>query len=745
MKKNAQKQIRIRHNIPGRIRLKVESIRFFDYRAKSLEQWLSRQTFIARAEARPTTGSVILFFSPAQADPVTILDLVHKGLEIVIDSPPPLTSTEAACGLDCRVCHPIPATREERSLLGRLIGVAVITAFVIYSLIRSVVFRSPLPEGPFTLVAGVSVVGAIPLFRHALEDLRQGKAMSLFPFLASTCILAIFLGEALTALEVIWILRVGMLLEDYVAERSRRAISEILQIAAKDTYVLVDGVEVKTAVEDVHEGDILAVHTGEKIPVDGIVLEGKALVDEAHITGRADSEIRRAEDRVFAGTIVQEGVIFIKAEKVGDETYLCRILHLVEDSLSNRASAEKQADILAGRLFKLGAFATVAVLLLTADPLRAFTVMLVMACPCATVLAASTAITAALANAARNHVLVKGGLYMEMVGKADYFCFDKTGTLTSEVPQLLEVIPRGPRQTEAQVLAMASVAEVHNEHPMARAIMEAADRLSITPQPHAVCEFVLGRGVKAKVEEDIIFVGNNKFMDEEGIDTGYYKSRSKKAVLQGHTVLYVAKNKRLQGMLVVANQIRSNAQAVIDWLRKDGVSGLYLGTGDTESVAKGIASELGFDDHRSNLMPEDKAWYVDTFENDGKSVVMIGDGVNDALALSKASVGIAMGAGGAEVAIEAADIALVDSELERLVTLRQLSHKTLEVIDQNYYLAVSTNIMGVLLASVGWLTPIMAGGLHIVHTLGILLNSSRLIRWEPPGLSEEQIMDKSNG
>ena len=745
MNKNAQNQIRIRHNIPGRIRLKVESIRFSNNRAYSLEQWLSRQTFIVRAEARPTTGSVILFFSPAEADLVAILDLVRKGLEIGIDSPPPLTSTEAACGLDCKVCHPIPATREERSLLGRLIGVAAITAFVLYSLIRSVVLKSPLPEGPFTLVAGVSVVGAIPLFRHALEDLKQGKAMSLFPFLASTCILAIFLGEALTALEVIWILRVGMLLEDYVAERSRRAISEILQVATKDTYILVDGVEVKTAVEDVHEGDILAVHTGEKIPVDGIVLEGKALVDEAHITGRADPEIRRAEDRVFAGTIVHEGVIFIKAEKVGDETYLCRILHLVEDSLANRASAEKQADILAGRLFKLGAFATVAVLLLTADPLRAFTVMLVMACPCATVLAASTAITAALANAARNHVLVKGGLYMEMVGKADYFCFDKTGTLTSEVPQLLEVIPRGPRQTEAQVLAMASVAEVHNEHPMARAIMEAADRLSITPQPHTVCEFVLGRGVKAKVEEDIIFVGNNKFMDEEGINTGYYKSRSKMAVLQGHTVLYVAKNKRLQGMLVVANQIRSNAQAVIDWLRKDGVSGLYLGTGDTESVAKGIASELGFDDHRSNLMPEDKAWYVDTFENDGKSVVMIGDGVNDALALSKASVGIAMGAGGAEVAIEAADIALVDSELERLVTLRQLSHKTLKVIDQNYYLAVSTNIMGVLLASVGWLTPIMAGGLHIVHTLGILLNSSRLVRWEPPGLNEEQIRDKSNG
>ena len=189
-------------------------------------------------------------------------------------------------------------------------------------------------------------------------------------------------------------------------------------------------------------------------------------------------------------------------------------------------------------------------------------------------------------------------------------------------------------------------------------------------------------------------------------------------------------------MIVVANTVRPNAQAVLDWLREDGISALYLGTGDTEPVARSISNALGFDDYRSNLMPEDKGSYVDRLENNGQRVVMVGDGVNDALALSKASVGIAMGAGGAEVAIEAADIALVDSDLERLVLLRQLSHQTLKVIDQNYYLAVSTNIIGALLGLVGWLTPIMAGGFHIVHTLGILLNSSRLAQWKAPGLEK---------
>ncbi len=737
----------VKSRIPGRLRLRVPAIRFSQERADALQTWLSAHPSVVSAEARPRSASVILFFDPHQMEATVVLDLVSSALSGVLhapffeDLPGPLDrvslSGHAACGLDCRVCHPIPRTLKRRSLAGRLVEVVAITAFVGYTLIRRWVFKLPLSQGPLSLVAGVALVAAIPLFRHALEDLRQGKAMSLFPFLAGTCVLAIVVGEAMTALEVIWILRVGILLEDYVAEQSRRAISEILQVATKDTYILVDGVEVQVPVDQVQKGDLLAVHTGEKIPVDGMVERGEALVDEAHITGRAEPELRTTGDRVFAGTIVQKGVIVVSAEKVGDDTYLCRILHMVEDAIENRAPAEKQADILAGRLFRLGAFATVTTLLLTADPFRAFTVMLVMACPCATVLAASTAVSAALANAARNHILIKGGLHLETVGKADCFCFDKTGTITAEVPEVIEVIPRAPRQTEAQVLATAVIAEIHNEHPMARAVVNAAKGHGITPAPHAECEFVLGRGVTARTNGDVILVGNDRFMKEHHIPVTYFKARSDERIQQGNTVLYVARNGKLQGMIVVANGVRPNAKPVLDWLRKDGVSSLYLGTGDTRPVAEAIARSLAFDDFRAELLPEDKAYYVERFEQAGKRVVMIGDGVNDALALSKATVGVAMGAGGAEVAIEAADVALVDSELERLVTLRQLSHQTLRTIEQNYYLATSTNVLGIILGAAGWLTPVMAGMLHIVHTLGIVLNSSRLLNWKAPGLPQD--------
>ena len=737
MQKKEQKYT-IKHRISGRVRLKIPAIRFSRERAEALVKTLSREAAVIQADTRPANGSLILLFDPQKIRTDSLLARVAE----CVDRLPLLApsgdgpETEIACGLDCRVCHPVSKTRERKSLAGRVVGVVAITLFVGFTLVRRLIFKAPLAQGPFSLVAGVALVAAIPLFRHALEDLRQGRAMSLFPFLALTMVMAIALGEAMTAMEVIWILRVGMLLEDYVAEQSRKAISEILQVAAKDAYMLVDGVEVQVPVDEIQKGDLLAVHTGEKIPVDGVVERGEALVDEAHITGRAEPEIRKAHDAVFAGTIVQKGVIFVKAEKVGDDTYLCRVLHMVEDAIENRAPAEKQADILAGRLFRLGAVATLGTLVLTADPLRAFTVMLVMACPCATVLAASTAVTAALANAARNHVLVKGGLHMETVGKADCFCFDKTGTITSDVPKVIEVLPRAPRQTEEQVLKTAVIAEIHNEHPMARAVVDAANGYGIEPEPHAVCEFILGRGVTARSNGNEILVGNDRFMGDHDISVNYFKSKARKRIDEGHTVLYVARNGKLQGVIVVANAVRPNARAVLDWLREDGVSSLYMGTGDTKPVGETLAEAMGFDDFRAELLPQDKAYYVERLEADGNRVVMIGDGVNDALALGKATVGVAMGAGGAEVAIEAADIALVDSDLERLVTLRQLSHKTLRTIEQNYYLATSTNVLGIFLGAFGWLSPVMAGMLHIVHTLGILVNSSMLLKWEAPGLPE---------
>jgi cation-transporting P-type ATPase C len=544
------------------------------------------------------------------------------------------------------------------------------------------------------------------------------------------------MGEALTALEVIWISGLSTLLEDYVTDRSRRAIREALQVTTRTAFILFEDREREIPAENVRPGDTVVVHTSEKIPVDGVVLRGEALVDEASITGRAGLELRAMNHRVYAGTIVHQGLLYVRAEKVGEETYLNQILKLVQDSLANRAPAEKAADVLAARLVRLGALATVGTAVVTGSFIRAFTVLLVVSCPCASALAASTAVSAALANAARRRILIKGGLYLENAGKADCFCFDKTGTLTIGQPRVVEVVPRTARQNPSRILALAAAAEAHNTHPLAMAIMQETKTRGVTVPTHAVCEFVLGRGVRARMHGETILVGNAQFMEDSDVGVAHFTKKAMRLVDAGHTIVYVARNGALLGIIGVANAIRPGTPGVLNWLKTDGVSYLVLITGDTEPVAKAMARDLGFDDYRAALLPEEKARFVERLAGAGRRVTMVGDGVNDALAISKADIGVAMGAGGAEVAIEAADIALLDSNIERLVTLRQMSRQTLQVIEQNHWLAVSTNVIGVALGAAGAITPIIGGLLHIVHTLAIMLNSSRLLGWEPPERAE---------
>jgi cation-transporting P-type ATPase C len=416
---------------------------------------------------------------------------------------------------------------------------------------------------------------------------------------------------------------------------------------------------------------------------------------------------------------------------VGDDIYLNRILRLVEESLSQRSPVERKADVLARRLTYFGTVATAGTLLLTRQMSRVLSVLLVSACPCATVLAASTAVTAGVANAARNRVLIKGGLYLEKISEADCYCFDKTGTLTLESHHVAEIIPRVSTQDPSKVLALAASAEVHTTHPVGRAIVAEASKRGIDPTFESVKELVLGKGVRMTLGQDTIVVGNLYWMEEMDININYFRKRVQDMIDRGYTAVFVAKNGKAQGVIGIANTIRPETEATLQGLRKNGVTRLCLMTGDTEPVARILAEDLKFDAYRASLLPEEKAQYVRELQQAGRKVVFVGDGVNDALALSQANIGVAMGAGGAEVAIEAADIALVDSDLMRLVNLRKLSRETMHIIEQNHWMAVSTNVVGVFLGATGSLAPLWGGLLHVIHSLGIMLNSSRLLSWKP--------------
>jgi cation-transporting P-type ATPase C len=615
---------------------------------------------------------------------------------------------------------------EQKRAARRFIGLTAVAGTVLF---RTAVLGLPVAQTLFSPLGVIASLAALPLLRQGIKDLGQ-RRISLESFLGGSIIAAVVAGEAMAALEILWVTAAGQLLQTWITERSRRAISDILEVTEKETYILVDGVEVSVAVEQVQPGDMVVLHTGEKIAVDGRIVKGGALIDEASITGMSEPVSKSEEETVYAGTFVRQGVIYVRAEQVGDRTYLARILKMVEESMENRAPIEGVADRLANNLIKAGFAVTLATLAITGSLWRAFSVMLVMACPCATILAASTAVSAAISAAARRHILIKGGRYLEEVNNVDTICFDKTGTLTTNEPEIRQLVSLNGL-SEDELLQLAYSTEIHNRHPVALAIHREAERRGIEAIRHDVCEYILGKGMRSVIQEQEVLVGSHKLMAQYGIGLERVEAHLEEVKGRGLTQIFIAKDGELLGAIGFANRERPDLQPLVRRLKGRGIQRTAMITGDAKYTAMDMACRLNFDECRYSVMPEEKAIIVAGLKADGHRVLMVGDGINDALALAEADVGIAMGAGGAEVAIEAADIALVGDDLGGVVYVRDLSRKTMAVIHQNFWIATGSNIAGVVLGALGLLSPVMAGLVHITHTLGILVNSSRLLIFDP--------------
>ena len=714
------------HSMRGRIRVRFASVRWSHRGADAFAKGLLNHPAVKEADVRLITGSIIIRYDPRKTDREAILAVLREIFaEIGAHSPDP--GSIAAEGLSHVSSAP---GGDGRFGFGfRLLWVTGLTVFTIYDLVRRIVFKSPLAGGMLTPTGLIAAVGTIPILRHGISDLVHKRGVGLYVFLGAAALLAIVAGQATAALEVVWVTALSMLIEDYVTDRSRRAIRESLEWQVKCVSVIIEGEERECPLSLIKKGDSLSVRAGERIPVDGTVTDGEALVDEAHLTGRAEPELRTPGDFVYAGTLTRFGYLRITAENVGEHTYISRMLRRAEDALSNRAPVERKADMLARRLTLFGGAATLGTFLFTGQLSRVLTVLLVAACPCATALAAGTAITAAVANAARRRVFIKGGLYLERIGTVDCFCFDKTGTLTMEQSVVDEIVDLGPAPDENRILALALAAEIHNPHPVARAIVDRAQKKGITATAPTTSEVALGRGVSVCMGDEEIVVGNARLMRDRSIETAWADERASAFQSRGRTVVYIARNGNVEGLIMVSNEVRPGTRSLIEALKRDGVREIHLVTGDLEPVAEALSLDLGMDGYAAVLLPEAKARYIDELKGRGLEVSMVGDGVNDALALTAADIGIAMGAGGSEVALETGDIALVDSDLTNLLMLRRLSRTSLRIVEQNHWLAVSTNLVGMALGAMGVVEPVVAGFIHIIHTLGIMLNSGRLVRW----------------
>ena len=715
---------RIRHSIPGRMRIKSFLMRKNPAYCRAVNDALKDIKGIAAVSSNPIVGSAVILYDEKRVTQKVIL----ARLDEIFPASYHLEreySVRAAGTSD---------TPKSRSLLRDLLEVSALACIMVYFLIKVVFGKTPVKQTVFSLPALASVFFGYPILRDAIRDIAEKKKYSLHQFMAFTAIVAIFMAEAMTALEIIFIMRVGTLIKDFITERSRRAIRNILSLHEKEAYQVIDGIEVATPVSELKAGDIVAVHTGERIPVDGIIVSGHATIDDAHITGRSVPEYRSTGSNIFAGTVVYDGAIHIRAEKVGTETYLARVLEMVEESLTSRVPIMDQGDILSARLTRLGTIVSVGTLIATQSIYRVLTVLLVMSCPCATVLAASTAVSAAIANAARRNILVKGGLYLEEVGKSDVICFDKTGTVTCSQPEVEQILIHNREMPEHELIGAAASAELHSHHPLAWAITDRAKKMGIEIPGHAACQVIVGRGMEASIDGHKILVGNEHLMLMRGVGIEEYQKDTDRLIAEGHSAVFVARNGNLIGLIGIRNRVRPGARRIIKYLRNDGVREVHLITGDHQKVAEKMAKELGVDFCHADLLPEEKAAVIEKLTCDGKLPVMVGDGVNDALAMSKAHVGIAMGAGGSDVAIEAADIALASSELWKIAYVRDLSKQTIKTIEQNYCIATYSNLAGVILGAMGLINPLIAGFLHISHSLGVLFNSTRLLAFDMPEL-----------
>ncbi|WP_058555134.1 cation-translocating P-type ATPase [Thiohalocapsa sp. ML1] len=731
--------IEVRHSIPGRLRLGVPALRQDRQLADAIRTALGGMDGVVLVRINPACGSLLVGWRQADADGD---ERVAQVLEALLAQPLPRRHTQGArrrraapaaddATVACRACRTEPGTPADAAPRNpwpvRVLSFVLLTGWLGFALVREFVLKRPLASGALGPTGLIALVAAVPLLRDAWHETVVERRFTLHQFLAFSLLLAIGFGEAMTAFEIVYVLRGGRLLEQYVSERSRRAIRDMLALAVKDAWVLVDGAEVAVPVADLTRGARVVVRTGEKIPVDGRVEDGEGEVSEAVISGRAEPIYKTPGEHVFAGSYLEQGRLVIRAESVGDATYLARVAALVDASLDQKAPLEQRADVLAARLLKLGTVMTVATLVLTQSITRAFTVMLVMSCPCSTILAAATAVSAAIHNAARRQMLVKGGTALEHLAGARVWCFDKTGTLTTEQPEVAEVIA----DDVAGVIGWAASAELHNPHALAHAIVAHAAALGVAPRQHCTSEHILGHGVKATVDSHAVLLGNARLLDAEGIGTRRFRADAKRLHARGLTLVYVAVDGRLKGLLGIRHQLRPGVREMLARLRADGVEQIVLISGDAEAPALALAAELDLDACYAELLPEEKAHRVAALQAEHGEVVMVGDGVNDALALSGADIGIAMGAGGSEVAVEVADIAIADSDIRKLAALKALSRATLRTADQNYWLAIGTDAIGIVGGATGLLGPAVGGLIHIVHTVGILANSSRLLGHRP--------------
>ena len=581
---------------------------------------------------------------------------------------------------------------------------------------------------PFDPAWVTVIISGIPMLYLAVWRVIHNPGISKISsalLISIAMIAAIAIGDLFAAGEVAWIMAIGAILEDMTTERAKKGLKKLISLAPTQGRRIVNGKEEMIPAEKIGEGDVLRILPGETIPVDGMILTGETSVDQSIMTGESLPVDKAVGDDVFCGTINRFGSIDIRATKVGEDSSLQKLIRMVQEAEDKKAPMARIADKTASWLVPAALMIAVIAGIVTKDIVRAVTVLVVF-CPCALVLATPTAIMAAIGQATRHGVIIKSGEALEKMGKVNTVAFDKTGTLTYGHLEVSDVISFDETIDENALLSLAASAEAKSEHPLGKAIVACAKTRGIAVIESGAFRMTAGKGIYAEVSGRKLFCGNEDYLAENGaVLTDEVRETVEALRTQGKASVLAAEDGRYIGVLAMSDVLRPEARGMVDRLHGMNTE-IVLLTGDNQKTADYFAEQVGIRQVRAQLLPEEKVKSITEIQNEGKTVCMIGDGVNDAPALKTANVGVAMGGLGSDIAVEAADVVLMRDDISKLPYLKRLSNATVGTIKFSITLSMLINILAVVLSVRGVLTPTTGALVHNAGSCFVVLIAALL-------------------
>ena len=592
------------------------------------------------------------------------------------------------------------------------------------SLLASIL-KLPMPFDPAWIAI---ILCGIPIIMDAVIGLVTRFDIKADVLVSMALIASVVIGEIFAAGEVAFIMQLGALLEELTVSKARAGIEKLVHLTPRTARRIEDGKEKEIPAEEVGIGDLLRVLPGETVPVDGVIVSGQTSINQAVMTGESLPVDKGPGDQVSSGTVNQFGSFDMKAEKVGEDSSIQRMIRLVQSADAGKAKIVGIADRWATWIVIIALSAAALTWLFTEELIRAVTILVVF-CPCALVLATPTAIMAAIGNVTKHGILVREGDALERLAAVKKIAFDKTGTLTYGTPEVVAVRSFCEGITEDELYRSAASAEMRSEHPLGKAIVRCyREKKGIEAKLPEEFTMIPGRGVKARVSGRLILAGSLAMLKENGIEE-VPESVTTRYLEEGCTIIYIGIDGRAAGMIALADTLRPEAAQMIAQVKSAAVTPVLV-TGDHNTAAAHIASQLSITEWKANCLPEDKLSYIEECQKRGQPLCMIGDGINDAPALKKANVGIAMGGVGSDIAVDAADIALVHDDIKEIPHLIQLSKRMMLTIKCNLTFSMALNFLAIVLAITGILNPVVGALVHNAGSVAVIVNSALLLKWK---------------